>query len=187
MTVLTKNMTYAEFRTLEFDDDDNFQYELLNGELVKKASPTVQHQRISMRLLAAFLQHLHANPIGEIFHAPLDVVLDDYNAPQPDIIFIRNENIGIINEQEQVVMGAPDILIEIISPGSIKRDRIEKKDLYEKFAVPEFWIIDPNNQSIEVYQLQEGHYQIFSFAASEGAVQSAVLAGFELDVAGIFN
>lgn len=187
MTVLTKNMTYAEFRALEFDDTDNFQYELLNGELVQKASPTVQHQRISMRLISAFLKHLDQNPVGEIFHAPLDVVLNDYNAPQPDIIFIRKENTGIIDEQEQIVLGAPDILIEILSPGSIKRDRIEKKELYEKFAVPEFWIVDPNNQSIEVYQFLEGRYQIFAFAAEAGTVQSAVLPGLDLDIAPVFG
>ncbi len=186
MTVLTKNMTYAEFRELEFDDSDNFQYELLNGEIVKKASPTVQHQRISIRLIAAILNYLTQNSIGEVFHAPLGVVLDNFNAPQPDIIFIRNENIDIIDEQDQIVRGVPDILIEIFSPGSIKRDRIEKKELYEQFSVPEFWIVDPNNQSVEVYQIQEGKYQIFAFAATEGKVQSSVLLGMELEVSGVF-
>lgn len=186
MTVLTKKMTYAEFRALEFDDTDNFQYELLNGELVQKSSPSVQHQRISMRLIAAILKHLDQNPIGEIFHAPLDIVLDDYNAPQPDIIFIRNENIGIIDEQEQIVRGTPDILVEILSPGSIKRDRIEKKELYEQSGVSEFWIVDPNNQSIEVYQLQEGRYQNFAFAAEEGTLKSAVLEGLEIEIHGVF-
>lgn len=187
MTILAKNMTYAEFRALEFDDTDNFQYELLDGELVKKASLTVQHQRIARRLVKAIEIYLDKNPIGEFFFAPLDVVFDDINAPQPDIIFIRNENNGIIDEQEQIVLGTPDILVEILSPGSIKRDRIEKKELYEKFAVPEFWIVDPNNQSIEVYQLQEGRYQIFAFAAEKGTVQSTVLPGLDLDISPIFG
>ncbi len=187
MTVLTKKMTWAEYRALEFEDTDNFQYELLNGEIVKKASPTVQHQRISMRLIAAFLQHLSGKDIGEIFHAPLDVVLDDFNVPQPDVIFIRKERGHIIHEQEQVIIGAPDILVEIISGGSIKRDRIEKKDLYEQFGVPEFWIVDPNNRSVEVYQLQERRYKLFAFAAETGKVQSSVLAGLELEVAEIFG
>lgn len=186
MTVLTKKMTYAEYRALEFEDTDNFQYELLNGEVVKKASPTVQHQRISMRLIAALLRHLSDHPVGEIFHAPLDVVLSDLNAPQPDVIFICNERLHIINEQEQVIIGAPDLLIEIISTGSIKRDRIEKKDLYEQFGVPEFWLVDPNNRSVEVYQMLENRYRVFAFAAEVGKVQSAVLAGFELDIDDIF-
>lgn len=186
MTVLTKKMTYAEYRALEFEDTDNFQYELLNGEVAKKASPTVQHQRISMRLIAALLRYLSDHPVGEIFHAPLDVVLSDINSPQPDVIFIRNEQRHIIDEQEQVIMGVPDLLVEIISTGSIKRDRIEKKDMYEQFGVPEFWLVDPNNRSVEVYQLLEDRYKVFAFAAENGKVQSSVLAGFELEVAEIF-
>lgn len=187
MTVLTKKMTYAEYRALEFDDADNFQYELLNGELVKKASPTVQHQRISRRLIKAFEKHLDEQPGGELFFAPLDVVLDDFNAPQPDILFIRKENLTIIDEAEQIVRGVPDLLVEILSPGSIKRDRIEKMELYERFGVPEFWLIDPNNRSVEVYHLEEAKYRIFAFAAESGAVQSAVLAGLIVDLAQLFE
>lgn len=187
MTVLTKKMTYPEYRAMEFEDTDNFQYELLNGEIVKKASPTVQHQRISMRLIATFLRYISDHPVGEIFHAPLDVVLNDFNSPQPDVIFIRNERRNIIDEHEQVIMGTPDLLVEIISTGSIKRDRIEKKDLYEQFGVAEFWIVDPNNRSVEVYQLTENRYKVFAFAAESGKVQSSVFSGFELDVAEIFN
>lgn len=186
MTVLTKKMTYAEYRALEFEDTDNFQYELLNGEVVKKASPTVQHQRIARRVVKAIEKYLDANPAGELLFAPLDVVLNEHNSPQPDVIFIRNERLHIIDEQEQVIQGVPDLLVEIISTGSIKRDRIEKKDLYEQFGVPEFWLVDPNNRSIEVYQLYESRYRVFAFAAAAGKVQSAVLAGFELDVADIF-
>lgn len=186
MTVLTKKMTYPEYRVLEFEDTDNFQYELLNGEVVKKASPTVQHQRIARRLVKLFEKYLDVKPAGELLFAPLDVVLDDFNAPQPDIFFIRNERRQIIDEKEQVVRGTPDLVVEILSQSSIRRDRIDKKELYEQFGAPEFWIVDPNNRSIEVYQLQENRYKVFSFAAGNGTVQSSVLEGFELEVADIF-
>lgn len=186
MTVLTKKMTYPEYSALEFDDDDNFQYELINGELVKKSSPSVAHQRIIRRLVKIFEKYLDANPAGELLFAPLDVVLDAFNAPQPDILFIRNDRKQIIDEQEQVIMGAPDVVVEVISPGSIKRDRIEKKEVYEQFGIPEFWIVDPNNKAIEVYCLHENRYKVFAFAAENGNVQSSVLTGFELDVADIF-
>ena len=186
MTVLTKKMTYAEYRALDFENADNFQYELLNGEIVRKASPTVQHQRIARRVVKAFEKYLDENPTGELFFAPLDVALDDFNAPQPDIIFIHHERRHIIHEQEQVIMGAPDLLVEIISSGSIKRDRIEKKDLYEPFGVAEFWIVDPNNRSVEVYHLLDSRYQVFAFAAESGKIYSSVLEGFELEVADIF-
>lgn len=186
MAVLIKKVTYAEYRQLEFDDDDNFQYELLNGEVVRKASPTVQHQRIARRLVKAFEKYLDEKPVGELLFAPLDVVLDDYNSPQPDIFIIRSARKHIVDEQEQIVRGAPDLVVEIISPGSIRRDRFDKKDLYEQAGVPEFWIVDPNNRSIEVHTLQEERYKVFAFAAETGKVQSSVLEGFEFEVADIF-
>lgn len=186
MTILTTKVTYAEFRSMEFDEADNYQYELLNGEVVKKASPTVLHQRISMRLLTTFLKFLEQHPAGELFHAPLDVVLDEFNVPQPDIIFIRRTRLTIIDEQEQIVRGAPDLLIEILSPGSIRRDRFDKKDLYERYGIEEFWIVDPNNQSIEVYQLEEGAYQLFAFAAGSGPVQSSILEGLMVETGELF-
>lgn len=186
MTVLTKKITAAEYRALEFEDTDNFQYELLNGEIVKKASPTIQHQRILRRVVKLFEKHLDANPAGELFFAPLDVALDDFNVPQPDVLFVGKERSHIINEAEQVILGPPDLLVEIISGGSIRRDRIEKKDLYEQFGVTEYWIVDPNNRSVEVYRLHEGRYKLFSFAAESGKIQSSVLEGFEVEIAEIF-
>ena len=107
--------------------------------------------------------------------------------PKPNILIIRKERKHIIDEKKQVIMGAPDLAIEILSPGSIRRDRMEKKDLYEQFGVAEFWIVAPNNKSVEVYSLQENRYKVFAFAAETGKVQSSVLDGFELEVAGIFS
>jgi Uma2 family endonuclease len=187
MEVLTKKMTYAEYSALEFDDQDNTRYELINGEIVKKASPTVQHQRISMRLIAALLKYLETNATGELFHAPLDVVLDDYNAPQPDIFYIGKDKSFIIDEEEQVVRGTPDLIVEILSPGSIQRDRFIKKQLYEQFGIAEYWIVDPNNQAIEVYKLTDGKYELLSFAAQTGAVTSGVLQDFSLDITPLFQ
>ena len=180
-----KMLTYDEYRAFEFDDDDAFVYELINGEIVKKASPTFQHQRISRKITVLFDRYLAEHPIGEVFYAPLDVVLDNFNAPQPDVFFVSHERSFILNEAEGIVIGTPDLIVEIISPGSIRRDRYEKKERYEEAGVCEFWLVDANNRSIEVFNLIENRYELSSLAEQHGAVQSTVLAGLEIAISQI--
>ena len=186
MEVLGKLLTYREFREMEFDENDNFQYELLNGILMKKSSPTIQHQRISRRITVAIENYLVKNPIGEVFYAPLDVVLDEINAPQPDVFFVSKAKEYILDEVEQVVIGIPDIVVEILSPGSVKKDRITKKKIYERFGVPEFWVVDPSYKNVEVFRLMDGRYELADFIEETGVVKSAVLEGFELPLDKIF-
>ena len=186
METTTKKITYQEFRQMEFDDDDRFLYELLNGELVKRAAPSPLHQRISGRLSRKIGAWIEEKNLGELFYAPIDVFLDDYNVPQPDLIFIKKERLGIVN-LEEAVMGMPELVIEILSPSSIKRDRFEKMEVYQRFKAPEYWIVDPANSSIEVYTLQNDKLEIAGFAAQEGTVQSPALGGWELEVQQVFE
>ena len=186
MEILEKTLTYTDYREMEFEDNDKSQYELLNGILVKKGSPTIQHQRIVRKISFAIEKYLEQKPVGEVFFAPLDVVLDDYNAPQPDVFFVSKNRSYILDEQEQTVVGIPDLVVEILSPGSIKKDRIEKKGIYERFGVPEFWLVDPIYRNIEVLRLVEGRYEPFDFVEETGTVKSSVLEGFGLDLAGVF-
>ena len=181
--VLVKNMTYAEFRALEFPDDDLFNYELLDGEIVQKSSPSLQHQRISGNIYFQIRLYLTQNPIGEVFHTPLNVVLEDRSAPQPDIFFVAQDRDFILDEKEGVVIGTPDLIVEIISPSSVQRDRYQKKELYERFAVREFWLVDPQNRSIEIFTLAQNKYQLHAFADESGnTVTSLVLPGLEISV-----
>ncbi len=180
--VLVKKLTYKEFRALEFDDNDFSRYELINGEIVKKSSPSLQHQRISRKLVVAIDNYLTTNPIGEVFAAPLDVVLEEHEAPQPDIFFVSKDRDFVLNEAEGVVIGTPDLIVEIISPTSVRRDRYDKKELYERYGVREYWLVDPQNRSIEVFAFINNRYQLHSFADAEGKAISAVLPGFEVEV-----
>ncbi len=187
MMVAAKKLTYREFREMEFNDNDLFLYEILNGILVRKSAPHILHQRISQKLNRLFENYVLPKQLGEVFTAPVDVVLSEVNAPQPDLIFISTANANIIDEVEGIVNGAPDLVVEIISPSSIKRDRIEKKAIYEQFGIPEYWLIDPNNQSIEIYTLKEGKYELHAFADATEKVQSAVIAGLEVEAGAIFQ
>jgi Uma2 family endonuclease len=186
MEVLEKTLTYQEYRELEFDEDDNFQYELLNSILMRKASPTIQHQRIVRKIAFAFEKFLEQKPVGEIFFAPLDVVLNEYNVPQPDVFFVGKDKNFILDEEEQVVIGIPDIIVEVLSPGSVKKDRITKKKIYERSKVPEFWIVDPSYRNVEIYQLKGEAYELVDFFEESGTVKSSVLVGFELSLDNIF-
>lgn len=195
--VVTHRLTYREFRELEFDDNDTGQYELLDGEISKKnrsgvPAPTPWHQRLSGNLYTAIRQHVTEKKLGEVFYAPIDVFLNDYNAPQPDLVFISEAKKNLITNNG--IMGTPDLVVEIISPSSVKRDRFQKRGIYERFAVPEYWIADPQNQEIEVYTPSAaGRYELFSVATVQDLARgegflltSTVLPDLKIDVRQLF-
>ncbi len=184
MLVADKKITVQEFRLMEFEGEDAY-YELINGIIVRKASPNPYHQAISIRLSSAMHRHAVEKKLGMIFTAPTDVFLDDFNHVIPDILFIRQDNLGIVDYKEGI-LGVPDLVVEIISPGSILQDRVEKRAAYEQTGVREYWIVDPNNRSIEIYENRNGAFAAVSFAAETGKVQSQLLEGLELDLAEVF-
>lgn len=186
MDVLHKKMTYREFRELEFDDDDNSWYELINGELVRKQSPSVEHQIISGNIELELMLYAKRTQSGVTLHAPLDVVLDDNNAYHPDIFFIKKERLFIIDKKEQVVIGSPDLVIEILSKSTAVYDKGAKRETYERNGVREYWLVDPRNKSVEVYGLVEQRYKLIGYQEETGIVKSAALEGFEVDVEKIF-
>ncbi len=187
MDVLQKKLTYREFRELEFDDNDTYWYELINGELVQKQSPSIRHQRISRKIERALDNYAEKTQSGELFHAPLDVVLDDYNAYHPDVFFIKKERSFILDNKEQVVIGSPDLVVEILSKSTAVYDKGAKRETYERNGVREYWLVDPRNKSVEVYGLIEQRYKLIAYQEETGMVKSAVLEGFELDIEKIFE
>lgn len=190
--VALQKMTYREFREMEFDDDDHFHYELLDGAMIRKASPSPQHQRLSGKIYVLFQALVTEKKLGEVFYAPIDVFLDDYNAPQPDLVFVSTAKQHLVTNDG--IMGAPDLVVEIISPSSVRIDRYKKRDIYERFGIPEYWIADPQNQLVEVYVLGEGgRYESFSVASvldvDEGTafpIHSSILPDLQLDIRQLF-
>ena len=149
MVAELKQISIHEFRQMEFDDFDDAYYELINGYITKKSAPRPQHQNISMNLSLQLGSYIKTKKLGKLFTSPIDVFLDDFNAFQPDLVFISKENQHFITNYG--IMGVPDVIIEIISPSSVLRDRIDKKNVCERLKVKEYWIIDPQNQEIEIY------------------------------------
>jgi Uma2 family endonuclease len=181
-----EKVNWNTFREMELADNDPFIYELFEGEIMKRVAPSLMHQRISRKLLGKLDAFIEEKNLGEIFSAPVDLNLDEYNAFQPDLAFISNERSFLI-EDGYYIHGAPDLVVEIISPGSIKKDRVIKKDLCERFAIREYWLVDPLNKSIEIYTMQADKYVLHDLQEIKGKISSTVLTGFELDLTHIFG
>ncbi len=186
MQTLTRPITYQEFRAMEFEEQElkDFIFELIDGEIVARNYPTASHQQVLADLHLLIGSYVKTNQLGRVLFAPFGVVLDEFDDVQPDLIFVSKAKQGII--QEEGVFGVPDLLVEIISPSSIKTDRGKKFKLYERMGVSEYWIIDVNNRSIEVYQRQETGYELASFAVEKGDVESFILAGLRIPVDSLF-
>ena len=183
--VAIDKLTVAEFHQMEFDDNDTDQYELLDGELVKKKAPAPRHQRLVRKLLMNLQLYVEQTKAGEMFVAPVDVFLDEFTAPQPDLVFVAQHQLDLITNDG--IMGAPSLVVEIISPTSVYRDRVTKKALYERFGIQEYWLVDPADAYIEIYALTSGQYTLLSAAsAAEGTLQSTLLPDLKLDMALLF-
>lgn len=149
LPVALERITTNDFRAMEFDETDSFYYELLNGELVAKSVPSPFHQRISRNIFRALDNFVVNNNLGEVFYAPIDVFLDEYNATEPDILFLSCEKQHLVTPDG--VQGAPDLVVEIISPSSMKRDRGDTMKLYERCGIGEYWLVDARTRSVKVY------------------------------------
>jgi Uma2 family endonuclease len=145
--------TYEDF--LNFPDDGN-RHEIIDGDHYVTPSPNTKHQRVSLCLTAVLWTYLQQHPIGEVFAAPFDVVFSDLDVVEPDLLYISRERIGILTEKH--VRGAPDLVVEILSPGTRKTDEVTKRKLYGRFDVREYWVVDPELDAIKVYRPVEGTF-----------------------------
>lgn len=156
--------------------ETNLPMELWDGEIVMSPTPTPSHQTIVGSFYRALDGFVRDNKAGRVFPSPLDVVLSEHRVVQPDVFFVSNANKEIIQDR---IRGVPDLVVEVISQGSWKRDRVEKKALYEQVGIAEYWIIDPESRSVEVFALAKGVYQLHSRAVDSEIAESRLLAGFK--------
>lgn len=174
-----KRWTYEEYYRL----DDDQRHEIINGNLLMAPAPYTWHQDWSHELALVVGNHVKRNKLGKVYEAPTDVILDDENTVQPDLVFVATANLGIV--QPRGIFGVPDLLIELVSPSSVRRDRYDKKELYARSGVKEYWIGDPANKSLEILTLKDGRYELHCAAETQGQLTSLVLAGLEFDLAEI--
>jgi len=172
--------TYSDYLLLPEDK----RYEILDGELYVAAAPNTGHQRVSRKLAGALNQHIDERGLGEIFNAPYDVILSEENVVQPDILFVRKERIGLIGEMN--LQGAPDIVIEILSEGTRRKDMEVKRKIYAGFGVPEYWIVDPEAATVEVLVWSELGYITAGVCRRSDRLSSPVLPDLNLPLSQVF-
>jgi Uma2 family endonuclease len=176
-------LTYDDFAHFP---DDGKRHELIDGEHFVTPSPTTKHQKIVGNLFGFIWSFLKTHDAGELFGSPLDVVFSDFDVVEPDVLFIRNERRGMLTDKN--VQGAPDLVVEVGSPATRRRDEQTKLHLYERFGVSEYWIVDPDLDVIKVYRHVEGRYQRAAelTLSARDVLTTPLLPGLELPLEEIF-
>ena len=179
-----KNRRWTFDETVAELPESNLPTELWDGELILPPVPPFSHQKILARFHDMLKTHVRQYNLGTTNIGPLDMVLTEHRVTQPDVVFISKERLGIIKDQ---IMGAADLVAEVHSPGSRRRDRIDKRDLYEQHGVREYWLIDPEAKTVEVLHLESGTYQLVGRWHPGEQAQSRLLKGFKVPVSGLFG
>ena len=172
--------TYADYAQLP----EGAPYELIHGDLLMSPSPSAYHQRILRRLVRTLDNAVSEAHLGEVLFAPMDVFLSDENTVQPDLMYIAQDRRGIIGEQK--IEGAPDLIVEILSPSTAYRDLTTKKRLYEQHGVKEYWIVDPEQKTVEVFEHTGGGFMQHARVVEKGTAASKLLNGLQIDLADLF-
>lgn len=146
-----KRWTYSEFARLP--TSGTTRYEIIDDELVVTPAPTSRHQEVVTNLVTTLNVFVRASRLGKLFTAPLDVLFDEGDYFEPDIVFVQKNRVDLISDRG--VEGPPDLVVEVLSPSTEVRDRGVKLERYRLFGVPEYWMVDPDACSIEVWPLGE--------------------------------
>ena len=173
-------LTYDDYANLPGDE----RYELIDGELILVAAPYIIHQWVSKKLYALMIA-VEDMGLGWVFYAPVDVVLSDHDVVQPDLLFISKEREDIITAAN--VQGAPDLVVEILSPSTSRLDRTRKRELYERHQVKEMWLVEPEERKVWVLLLQDGKLDVAGEYSEGQSFTSDTLGGLTIDLGDAFQ
>lgn len=174
-------VSYADLQRMP---EDGNRYELYDGELYMVPSPLPRHQWISKRLFLAIFE-LTRRSGGEIFYAPFDIVLSEYNVVQPDLIYFGPELARRIRPREHVRF-PPDVAIEVLSPSTARNDRGRKRALMARYQVPEYWVVDPDTRTVEISTYRDGGYGPPQIVTGP-RLTSATIPGLDIDLPELFS
>jgi Uma2 family endonuclease len=188
MATTSTRLTYADLVAMP---EDGKRHELIDGEHYVTPAPTTRHQLVLGHLHLDLAGYVEANGLGQVFFAPLDVVLSDYDVVEPDLLFVSTERLERIGRA--YIHAAPDLVVEVLSPGTRKIDATKKLRLYEKFGVVEYWMIDPEAEWVEVYRAGSGGGHGLQQAArllrerGDGPLTSPLFPGLGLQLDRLFR
>lgn len=180
----TQPQTGLTYEDLLAFPEDNFRRELIDGELIVTPAPSGRHQDAVLELGARFLAHCKEHG-GKVYVAPRDVFFTDRNVVEPDVLFVRPENLDRV--EDRFVRSAPDVVVEVSSPSTRRLELVRKLELYQRFAVPEYWYVDLDADRIEVYRLVGGRYGSPELFGRGEALSSPHIPGFAIEVADVLG
>ena len=178
-------LTYEDFVLFP---DDGKRHELIDGEHYVTPSPNTRHQACLRNLTAVLVPFVHERRLGKVFFAPFDVVFTRHDVVEPDLLYISAERADVLTEAN--VQGAPDLVIEVLSPSSRRQDEVLKRDLYERGGVTEYWIVDPEAETVKVFRRGEsgGFVRPELLSLREGDVLvTPLLPGFQATLDAVFG
>ncbi len=176
-----KHSTVRDFERLP----EGAPYQLIAGELIMSPSPVLSHQRIIRRLALRLDDFIQRKQLGEIVLSPMDVYLTEEDVYQPDLIFIRKENVHLLDPNDRIRF-VPDLVIEVLSPSTGSFDYSRKKRIYCERGVREYWIIDPEERTIEIMVKEGAFYQTVAMLRPPAMIESAMFPGFSMKVEEVF-
>jgi Uma2 family endonuclease len=176
-TIEKRAVTWKQYAALP---DDGKRYQVVEGELIVAPAPTSGHQRTIGRLFAALHAFVEANDLGEVLLSPIDVILSKTNVVQPDILFIAKRRLRIIKDQ---ITGPPDLVVEILSPKSARLDTVRKLDLYARFGVPHYWILNLDERVVICYRLAGKKYERVGLYEGEDRFTHELFKGLTIELA----
>lgn len=179
-----KKLSYEDY--LEIPEEPGYRFEILDGMLIKEPSPNVMHQRVSrrlQRLLEDYFGEVDAE--GEIFNAPLDVTPLDCNVVQPDIFYVSGEQQWIVKDTH--IDGVPKLVVEILSPSSRRKDRLQKMQIYQRARVQHYWLVDPQERTLECFAWHDGVYALVASGMEEDVVEHPSFAGLSISLQSLWS
>ena len=179
---IRRRYTYDEI--VDEMPETNQPCELWDGELIMAPAPFFDHQKTVLRFYRKLDDWVSFGKLGEVIASPIDMVLSPHRAVQPDVAFIATARLAII---QRVIRGPADLVAEVVSLEGPSRDRIEKRDLYEQHGVKEYWIIDPEPETVEVLALMNGRYELVKRSRPGDTATSQLLPGFKVAVDYLFR
>ena len=168
-------LTYEDYCLLP---NNGKRYEIIDGELSATPSPLRRHQKVLANLLYYLTRFVKEHDLGEVYPAPFDVVFSDFDVVEPDLLYISKARASIVTEKN--VQGAPDLVVEILSENTAKIDRTTKLKLYARNGVWEYWMVDPESCSMEIYRLTSGGFELAAQMDSSQSLTSPLFPGFVL-------
>lgn len=179
----TAQLTYRDLRAMP---EDGKRHELIDGVYYVSSAPRPLHQLVATRLTIALGRYLEDHPLGVLLGGPADVVFSEIDVVEPDLLYIARERLGIVTEID-VSGGAPDLVVEILSPSTRRRDLVLKRRLYESRGVGEYWIVDPKAATVQVLRNEGGSYRTAAELDTGDVLTTPLLPGLEVPLADLFT